>query len=84
MAPGDLDTLEKVARIAKFNVTRYRIVFALAPMLARPKIGARSLHRIGNVLDTVEDRPNASTAPSLQRLIDRMRATIAELSTAET
>lgn len=50
MARGDLDTLEKAARISDYNFTRYRIVLALAPMLARPKIGARALRRIGIVL----------------------------------
>jgi hypothetical protein len=75
----DLASLEKAAKTANFNFTRYRMVLALTPTLARPNVNAQILRRVGAVLDDVETRPNVETAPALQRLIERTRAAIPEL-----
>lgn len=76
---SDLAALETAAQAANFNFTRYRIALALIPILARPVVGRETLTRVESILTNVEDRPNATTDEALQRLIDRTRATVAEL-----
>src|SRR5882757_7765517 len=71
----DILALEKAAQRANFNFTRYRIALALVPTLARPDVGARTLERVREVLDEIEQRSPAPTHESLQRIIDRVRAT---------
>jgi hypothetical protein len=77
---SDLAALETAAHTANFNFTRYRIVLGLIPTLAKPVVGRETLTRAESILADVEARPKATTDESLQRLIDRTRATVAELN----
>jgi hypothetical protein len=77
---ADLATLEKAAQCANFNFTRYRILLALVSALSqRRSMTAGNYRQAENVLTQVEHRPDAPTTPSLQRLIDSTRATLADM-----
>ncbi len=76
---GDLTAIKRASETAKFNFTRYRLVLALVPTLSKTVVGAETLDRAEVILHTIEDRADATTDPSLQRLIDKTRLMVSAL-----